>query len=233
MAGIAELLWQQNVQPAPQRNDSDASRFIVDALMEAGGKIGAAPAGIAQALMAPGNALRGEYAPGIGAQTDPRMVEDAASLAGLVSLGAAPIPRPSNSLGMGGRVVDEYAGSHRAPRIEQGATLNDPRMVFGDDIFGPNAQRYFGTGNDLMDAESIAIIKSAMDNPDAIVPIYRSVPKGVTSINPGDWVTTSKAYANDHGDASLGGTFDVLEMMVPARQLATDGNSIHEWGWWP
>jgi hypothetical protein len=103
MAGIAELLWQQNVQPVPQRNDSDASRFIVDALMEAGGKLGVAPAGIAQALMAPGNALRGEYAPGIGAQTDPRMVEDAASLAGLVSLGAAPIPRPMNSIGMGGK----------------------------------------------------------------------------------------------------------------------------------
>lgn len=117
MAGIADLLWQQNVQQAPQRNDSDASRFIVDALMEAGGKLGAAPAEIAQALMAPGNALRGEYAPGIGSQTDPRMVEDAASLAGLVSLGAAPIPRPMNSLGMGGRSmpVREYP---IAPRSE-------------------------------------------------------------------------------------------------------------------
>lgn len=62
------------------------------------------------ALMAPGNAAAGNYdqvmigPDGSVSPFDPRMVDDAAGLAGLIGVGAAPVPRPSNSLGMFGGV---------------------------------------------------------------------------------------------------------------------------------
>lgn len=139
MAGIAELLWQQNVQQAPQRNDSTASRFIVDALMEAGGKLGAAPAEIAQALMAPGNALRGEYDQvGIMGDSsvtmaDPRMYDDATELSGLVGLGAMPMPRPSNSLGMFGGMNAKTADLDALKRAQTLEATGAPREAIWND----------------------------------------------------------------------------------------------------
>jgi len=53
------------------------------------------------------------------------------------------------------------------------------------------------------------------------------------AINPGDWVTTVKQYAIDHGRASLGNKYKVLSKTVKAKDLYTDGNSIHEWGYSP
>ena len=52
-------------------------------------------------------------------------------------------------------------------------------------------------------------------------------------INPGDWVTLSKRYANEHGHSSLGGKFKVVSKKVFARDVYTDGNSLDEWGYDP
>lgn len=52
-------------------------------------------------------------------------------------------------------------------------------------------------------------------------------------INPGDWVTIVKNYAVDHGQASLGNKYKILTKTVKAKDLYTDGNSIHEWGYSP
>ena len=48
-------------------------------------------------------------------------------------------------------------------------------------------------------------------------------------INSGDWVTISKGYAREHGKNL--GNFRILTKTVMAKQLFTDGNSIHEWGY--
>lgn len=50
-------------------------------------------------------------------------------------------------------------------------------------------------------------------------------------INSGDWVTINPAYAREHGISNLNNKFRVLTKTVPAKQLYTDGNSIHEWGY--
>ena len=63
-------------------------------------------------LMAPGNALRGQYdqvqvmPDGSVSQFDPRMVQDASSLAGMVTLGSGAIPRPVGTLNMGANLSD-------------------------------------------------------------------------------------------------------------------------------
>ena len=51
------------------------------------------------------------------------------------------------------------------------------------------------------------------------------------AINNGDWVTLSKEYAKEHGQAALNGKYKIVSKKVPARKLFTDGNSVHEFGY--
>ena len=128
----------------------------------------------------------------------------------------------------------DYIGSHTAPPLERGATLDAPTDIFGDDIYGASALRYFGTGDRSLDAESLRVIQRAKNNPNADVTIYRAVPRDAPDdINAGDWVTTSRRYAEGHGESALDGNYRIVEEKVRAGELATDGNSLHEWGWWP
>jgi hypothetical protein len=53
------------------------------------------------------------------------------------------------------------------------------------------------------------------------------------SINKGDWVTTVRQYAVDHGEAALRGEYKILKKLVPAKHLFTDANSIFEFGYDP
>jgi hypothetical protein len=50
-------------------------------------------------------------------------------------------------------------------------------------------------------------------------------------INNGDWVTTSRMYAKEHGESNLNNNFKIVSKTVKASQLYTDGNSIFEWGY--
>jgi hypothetical protein len=52
-------------------------------------------------------------------------------------------------------------------------------------------------------------------------------------IQPGDWVTINKNYAKEHGVSQLHGKYTILKKTVKASEIATDGNSIHEWGYHP
>jgi len=52
-------------------------------------------------------------------------------------------------------------------------------------------------------------------------------------INPGDWVTINRNYAVVHGRSQFAGHYRILSKTVPARTLFTNGDSIHEWGYWP
>lgn len=52
-------------------------------------------------------------------------------------------------------------------------------------------------------------------------------------LNKGDWVSVSKAYAQDHGRRYLKNKYRLLSKTVKAKDLYTDGNSIHEWGYDP
>lgn len=53
------------------------------------------------------------------------------------------------------------------------------------------------------------------------------------SINIGDWVTTVRQYAVDHGEAALNGDYKILKKSVYARDIFTDANSIFEFGYDP
>jgi len=52
-------------------------------------------------------------------------------------------------------------------------------------------------------------------------------------INPGDWVTITKAYAVEHGRSNLNNLYKIITKTVAAKDLYTESNSIFEWGYDP
>ena len=126
-----------------------------------------------------------------------------------------------------------YQGSHTPPAPSYGAPMHDLGRLLPDDVYDRRVQRqYFGTGDERSDAQSFAAINRARGNPEVEVTVHRAVPAGVTSINPGDWVTPSAHYAHSHARSQFADG-KVLSRTVPARELWTSGDSINEFGWHP
>lgn len=127
----------------------------------------------------------------------------------------------------------DYRGWHEAPSKAYGSPLHDMTMMYGEDIYTPNAERYFGERRPI-DKYTIQIIQAYRNKPNQLVKIYRAVPKNVNTINAGDWVTIHPEYAKEHGEAHIGeGEYKVISLSVPAKNIINGGESIHEWGYSP
>jgi hypothetical protein len=157
------------------------------------------------------------------------------TLAGLLPLvpGVAGIKAISNT---GEGVVDTaqtaYRGTHAAPSAGYGAPLHDMTKIMPADVYEPIGRRLYGLGDANIDGEVFAKLRLARNRPDMEVSVYRAVPKGVKDINPGDWVTTSKHYARNHGNSALDGNFDIVEKKIKAGELFSAGDP-QEFGWVP
>lgn len=115
----------------------------------------------------------------------------------------------------------ETAQVHRAPGPHNGVSIADYRGALDGDGL-PS------------DAESIAALRAAQGNPNAAVKVYRAGPPEATGLRAGDWVSPSRQYAEQHGEAIYGaGNFKVIESTEHAADLFTDGNSVNEWGYAP
>jgi hypothetical protein len=88
---------------------------------------------------------------------------------------------------------------------------------------------YYKTHDQAHDAESLSAIRGAKGNPEKKVRMYRAVPKHVNQINPGDWVTTSRSYAQDHAYGEK--DWHILNAVAKANDLIHTGDSIHEQGY--
>ena len=128
-----------------------------------------------------------------------------------------------------------YRIEHTAPTGEGASSLDDMSDIYPDDIYDPSvAGRYYGHGGEDvgMDNATAEIISQYKGNPDATVTIYRAVPKGVTDINEGDWVTVNPDYAHAHGGSWVDdGEYDVISKEVKASEVIASGDSIHEFGY--
>ena len=132
---------------------------------------------------------------------------------------------------------DLYKGQHEAPLKGSGQPLHDLSGVYPEDFYSFEAPRLYGHGmNEARDAKIIRQLQSFKDRPDRPVTIYRAVPKDVprgAKINQGDWVTTDREYAVEHGLGALNGNYKLIKQTAKARDLFTNGDSIYEMGYDP
>lgn len=108
--------------------------------------------------------------------------------------------------------------------------------IYPKDVYDHRGFDYYGRTGEKYDADSFHKAVNKKDKPYSKVMIYRAVPKDrkIKSINPGDWVSHSREYAMSHGRSMWGSKkYKVLTASARARELFTDGNSIHEWGYHP
>ena len=132
-----------------------------------------------------------------------------------------------------GYSVTDFRIDHQAPyKNGYDSRLDDVSPKFGEDIYGKNAERYFGTYEGF-DNESIYHIQAVRNKPDSYVTIYRAVPVSVkgNQIRNGDWITLTRRYAEQHGKSNIIGNYRVISKRVQAKNIYTDGNSIHEFGY--
>ena len=124
---------------------------------------------------------------------------------------------------------DQYRGIHQ-PGVE-GPAIHDLSEMFPSDVY--THPQFYGHGEKTHDREAARALRGARGNPEALVDVYRAVPHGTTSINTGDWVTTSPSYARTHGYHPDDPTQDwpVLHAQVQAAHVRSGGNDIIEWGY--
>lgn len=130
----------------------------------------------------------------------------------------------------------EYHGEHEAPMADSGSPLYDVTANghYPEDVYSHQGLRYYGTGEQSMDAQAHALITRMRGRPNGTLEVYRAVPKGVSGkIARGDWVTPIRAYAVEHGQGALGGDYKIQKMTVRPRDLFTNGDSWLEWGYDP
>ena len=83
------------------------------------------------------------------------------------------------------------------------------------------------------DRESVRALSLIRGKPQAEVTIYRALPKVEYGIEPGNWVTLSRTYAEDHALQYDGEEWPVISMKVKASEIRTPGDDINEWGYYP
>lgn len=133
---------------------------------------------------------------------------------------------------------EDYGMRHRPPGPGSGAPLHDltegDNAIYPDDIYSAQAVQYYGTGEPDLDRATIALYRQVRGQPKAKVTAYRAVPANVrgAKINSGDWVTVNRTYAVRHGEGFDEG-YKILSKSVYAGELYTNGDSIHEFGYWP
>jgi hypothetical protein len=120
----------------------------------------------------------------------------------------------------------DYQTGHRPGGPEdEGSAMHDPHMMLPGDI------THHRTGYARVDQESHRVMAATHGRPDADVKVYRSGPTNV--INPGDWVTQSRHYAEIHKQSNGKPDWHIAERTVKAKHLHSEGNSVAEWGWHP
>lgn len=126
----------------------------------------------------------------------------------------------------------DYHMAHRAPTND---SSNRPAHDVEDvmpDFYTAQGFRYYDDGGPGA-RESYNVLKSIKGKPEALVWVYRAVPKTVSDakINDGDWVALALKYAQSHGKSALNGKYKILKAQVKAKYVWNDGNSINEFGY--
>ena len=120
----------------------------------------------------------------------------------------------------------DYFMNHR-PSSDYGNASNFEENMSG--VF--EHPEWYMNMNDAYNRESLSALKKVQNNPEAEIKIYRATIGD--KINPGDWITPSKKYAEYHNSHQLDGKGKVLEMTVKAKDILFAGDDINEFGYFP
>nr|DAE03342.1 MAG TPA: Large polyvalent protein associated domain 38 [Podoviridae sp. ct9R41] len=127
-----------------------------------------------------------------------------------------------------------YRMQHEAPnsKDEISQSIDNLKSLYPDDLYSSKGYQYYGTGYDAMDRKAWDILKRIKGKPDDTVTIYRAYPKGTGgTITNGDWVTIVRDYAVEHGEANLGGDYQIVSKDVKASEVFTNADSLLEQGY--
>ena len=125
---------------------------------------------------------------------------------------------------------DDYRGQHQPD--PGGVRLHDAGAAFPDVYERPELYHHFNSSYD----ESLAVLQTTRNRPHQKVTVYRAIPPGwVRQIHTGDWVTLSRAYAEQHAmqDDDPTNDWPIVSEVVQAEDLTTEGNDVNEWGFFP
>lgn len=126
----------------------------------------------------------------------------------------------------------DYGMQHRPPDAETGAPLHDltANGAYPADVY--THQHYYHQHQPGEDRVWDSV-RRYRGKPLGRPSIFRAVPCGVKTINPGDWVTLSMQYARQHGKHPSDPSKDmcVISAAHHAKCLHTAGDSIMEWGY--
>lgn len=128
---------------------------------------------------------------GMGKAPKPMDVLDIAGL-GVTGLGAGKgllgVAKATKGLPVGMSIKDvtdlSYRSTHEAPSPDFGAPLHDLTgggQMYPADVYSSKAAQYYGTGFDKADREAFALANSVRGNPNAMVTMYRAVPKELSN----------------------------------------------------
>lgn len=125
---------------------------------------------------------------------------------------------------------ESYMTGHRPPKKDYGAPMHDLTVLYPPDVYD-NIFQYM---SDHSQREAAMKVSMYRNKPDGMLEVYRAVPDGVASINPGDWVAMTRGYAETHAMHPTDRSMDmsVISAKVRAGDLYNDGNSMEEWGYW-
>jgi hypothetical protein len=140
----------------------------------------------------------------------------------------------------------DYRMAHRPPDPDHdsGAPFHEADSVMPD-VTGPRGQHLYdhhavAPGRRIpfeksISAESFKQLRDAKGNPDHEVKVYRATPKPEAGIQPGDWVTPSRRYAQEHAKHESDPSKDmpVVEGRAKASELWGHGDDPNEWGYHP
>lgn len=126
------------------------------------------------------------------------------------------------------KIDTSYRGEHQPSKMGYGYDLTSEGVI--DDSIYTNPE-WYSNMQELAYQESYDVLMSIRNKPNAQVTIYRATTGN--DINPGDWITLSKTYAQDHLERSLNGKGKIIEKNVRAKDIQFAGDDINEFGYFP
>ena len=128
--------------------------------------------------------------------------------------------------------VMNYMMRHRPDTIEDSAALHDLADWLPGIYDSAKRKGFSANVSGVNDADAFKVFDAVRGNPDALVDVFRAVPKGKRDFNAGDWVSISKDYAHKQGKHTRGDDYDIITTKARAGDISEPGDSIFEQGYW-